>query len=136
MALINCENCGKVFPGQGTGFCPACRDADDQAFNLVKTYLVDNPAASAEQAAEALELDIKLILRMLRTGRLKVKAVQKDLVCTECGTGIDSGIYCLRCGASKGSSDGMFSGDKESLSAVRKTKKGQIHSRRIRKRLK
>ncbi len=141
MALTNCPNCHKVFPGEKGTLCAACSKQENEAFEKVKSHLVDNPDSNAEKAAAALGLDITQILRLLRAGRLEVKRPKDEQVCLTCGTPIESGLYCPRCLAGKkvshSSGKGAPTGSKEekvnALQPVRKTKKGQIHSQRIRR---
>ncbi len=138
MVLVNCSNCNKVFPGKRGSFCPDCMLAEDRAFDAIKVHLLENPEASAEEVAEAIGLDIKVILRLLRAGRLKVKHPEAKLVCKGCGNPIKSGVYCRRCGAAKSPvsdvsiKDGMNK-SADALRPIPKTRKGRIHSRRIRK---
>ena len=144
MALVNCPNCHKVFPGNKGDFCPECLKKDNEGFEKLKEYLVANPDSSADKAAEDTGVDIKVVLRLLHAGRLEVKRPKGEPACASCGTPIESGVYCPRCSAAKkgpsraakdeGPAQDTSQGD--ALSPIRKTKKGQIHSRRIRRKTK
>ena len=144
MALINCQNCGTVFVGDSGLLCPKCSAEDEKSFNQLKKYLAENPDVSAEKAAEAVGVDIKVILRLLRNGRLEVKRPKGEASCLGCGISISSGFYCPQCSADqKRKSSGPPPGKgvapqekkdpSDALKPVRKTEKGQIHSRRIRR---
>ncbi len=139
MALTNCSNCNKVFPGEKGDFCPDCAVAENQVFDAVKVYLAKNPGIGAAEVAEATGQDIKVILRLLRAGRLTVKQPDVELVCKDCGNLIKSGVYCQRCGADKSSvsgvpiKDGTNNRSADALRPIPKTRKGRIHSQRIRR---
>jgi len=141
MVLINCDNCGQVFLGDKGLLCPVCAEKEEQDFKELKIFLKQNPGSTASQAAAGTGVAIDFVLRLLRQGRLRVKGLA--LVCARCGTPIESGVYCRGCQKDAvlkrekdSSRQQSISGGKDALRPVRKTTKGQIHSRRIRKKIK
>lgn len=71
MNVTNCRGCGKLFPSNGEDTCPDCIQADEQAFRVVREYLVERPGASLDQVARATGVRADVILRYLRQGRLQ-----------------------------------------------------------------
>lgn len=97
MQLKKCSFCGKMFSSYGSTICPLCMEEMDQHFSVVRDYLYDYPNASIEQVCEATEVDEKVVMHLLRDGRIRMVEATGLLKCEQCGTPIDSGRYCATC---------------------------------------
>jgi len=100
MEILYCENCKRLFqyPGFGERLCPACKKEDDEEFEKVKKYLMDNPGSNKEDLFEATGVDIKKIMRWLKEERLISRNTSGlGLTCEQCGSPILSGKLCDEC---------------------------------------
>lgn len=97
MNLKNCRECGRVFAFSGNHLCPRCLESLDQAFYKVREYLYKDPDANIDKISEDTEVPRKIILQMLREGRLELKAEVSGLTCRSCKAPISAGMYCSGC---------------------------------------
>lgn len=70
----------------------------DAAFERVRAYLADNPAASIRETCEATEVALGLLHRFVEEGRL-VLAASAGITCKVCGAPITTGRLCPDCQA-------------------------------------
>ena len=99
MSLANCSRCGKVF-SQVTGgkdICPACIKEEDNNYLKIFHYLSTRPSATAQEIAQATEVDIKEIYRYVRENRLRLVQIDTGLRCESCGIPIAQGKLCENC---------------------------------------
>lgn len=99
MSLANCSRCGKVFsrvPG-GRDICPACVKEEDNNYLKIFHYLSTRPSATAQEIAQATEVDIKEIYRYVRENRLRLVQGDTGLRCESCGIPISQGKLCENC---------------------------------------
>lgn len=99
MSLANCSRCGKVFsfvPG-GKDICPACIKEEDDNYLKIFHFLSTRPGATAQEIAQATEVDIKEIYRYVRENRLRLVQADTGLRCESCGTPISQGKICDNC---------------------------------------
>ena len=99
MSLANCSRCGKVFslvPG-GKDVCPACIREEDSNYLKIFHYLSTRPSATAQEIAQATEVDIKEIYRYVRENRLRLVQGDTGLSCESCGIPISQGKLCENC---------------------------------------
>ena len=101
MNIIQCSICKKPFQSYGRKQCPACIDYIDECFILVRDYLDQYPNAGMETVEAATEVDQKIILHLLKEGRLIMgegKAVgSAGLICEMCKKPISTGKLCNSC---------------------------------------
>jgi len=99
MALINCKICGKVFDSlTGKKTCPNCVASDEKEYEIVRTYVKDNPKAPINEVAEQTAVSIDKISEYLRTGLLERAEIGEIMFkCQLCGAEIVSGNYCMAC---------------------------------------
>ena len=99
MSLANCSRCGRVFTvvKGGRDICPACVKEEDEHYLKVFHYLSERPAATAQEIAQATEIDIKEILRFVREKRLRLVQIDTGLNCESCGIPITQGRFCEKC---------------------------------------
>lgn len=99
MSLANCSRCGRVFshiPG-GKDVCPACIKEEDSNYLKIFHYLSTRPSATAQEIAQATEVDIKEIYRYVRENRLRLVQGDTGLQCESCGIPISLGKLCENC---------------------------------------
>jgi flagellar operon protein (TIGR03826 family) len=99
MSLANCSRCGKVFsfvPG-GKDICPACLKEEDDNYLKIFHYLSTRPSATAQEIAQATEIDVKEIYRYVRENRLRLVQTDMGLRCESCGIPISQGKICENC---------------------------------------
>ena len=99
MSLANCSRCGKVFTKvQGSrDLCPACIKEEDDNFSKVFHYLSTRPSATAQEIAQATEVDLKEIYKYVRENRLRLVKADTGLICESCGIPISEGKICEKC---------------------------------------
>ena len=99
MDVKNCKGCGRLFQYlSGPPLCPACREALEEQFQLVKNYINENPHASITMAAEATGVSTKQIKEWIKEDRLVLSVPSADgVLCENCGVPICSGRYCDSC---------------------------------------
>ncbi len=99
MTLTNCVRCGKIFTKEGIKpICPACLEKDDQAVDIVRDFIKENPNCKLDDVVEATEVSRKTIIRLLREKRIElVEGSAPLLECEKCGKPIFAGQYCNDC---------------------------------------
>lgn len=97
MSLANCQRCGKVFMRIKNPLCPDCQRAEDELFDKVVEYLKENPGATVAEVATALDVDVSIINKFVRTGRLAPVNPTWQARCNRCGIPISSGELCEQC---------------------------------------
>jgi flagellar operon protein (TIGR03826 family) len=99
MSLANCSRCGKVFPfvPGGKDICQACIKEEDDNYLKVFHFLSTQPSATAQEIAQATEVDIKEIYRYVRENRLQLVKIDTGLYCESCGIPITQGKMCENC---------------------------------------
>jgi uncharacterized Zn finger protein (UPF0148 family) len=100
MSIKNCPECGKLFMENPSGLCPACYAEEEVYEHKIGEYLREYGKASIEQIHEATGVKEKIILRMLKSGRLLVDGVRMiSYPCDMCGAPIFEGRLCSKCGS-------------------------------------
>lgn len=99
MSLANCSRCGRVFSfvQGGKDICPACIKVEDDNYLKIFHYLSTRPGATAQEIAQATEVDIKEIYRYVRENRLRLVQADTGLRCESCGIAISQGKLCENC---------------------------------------
>jgi hypothetical protein len=80
--------------------CPACLDADQDAYTRIAAWLSEHPGATLQEVAAATEVEEKVVLRLLRDGRLTVLEhlhADDHPRCRRCDTRIARGVMCGPC---------------------------------------
>ncbi|SDF79489.1 flagellar protein [Sporolituus thermophilus] len=96
MALKYCPDCGKLYVENAVGLCPACYAEQEQDELKVADYLREVKRASLEEIHQATGVRHKVILRMLRAGRIFAGA-EVSYPCETCGEPITQGRLCAKC---------------------------------------
>jgi len=95
MDIRKCRQCGKAYQFIRSPFCPDCALAVDQQYEQIRDYLEDEPKANINQIARELKISERVILYLLREGRLTLSS--NLITCERCKKTIDSGRYCADC---------------------------------------
>ena len=96
MGLKNCPECGKLFMDNPAGLCIDCVRQEEKDSDKVADYLRDKKKANIEEIHEATGVKIKVILKMLRKGRI-FGDVMVVYPCESCGEPIMEGKVCSAC---------------------------------------
>jgi predicted amidophosphoribosyltransferase len=118
--LRNCVQCGRLYVG-GPPVCPDCRQAEAAAFERVRAYLDEHPAASIAETCEATGVASGLLHRFVEEGRLLLQP-GAGATCKICGAPLTTGRLCQDCqvelqraqerssrGANRSSGGGIYS---------------------------
>lgn len=100
MGVKNCPECGKLFMENPSGLCPACYKQEEIYEHKIGEYLREFGKSSVEEIHKATGVKEKVILRMLRSGRLFTEG--QNLInypCDMCGAPIYEGRLCSKCGS-------------------------------------
>lgn len=98
MNLKNCPECGKLYLENPSGLCPACYAEEEVYEHKIGDFLREFGRASVEQIHEATGVKEKIILRMLKSGRLFAEG--QNLIsypCDMCRELIFEGRLCAKC---------------------------------------
>lgn len=94
MNIRNCPECGKVYLENPAGLCPDCYDKEQQDADKVADFLRDHPRSHINDIHEATGVKHKVILRMLKKGRIMGDI---SYPCESCGKAIMEGRLCVDC---------------------------------------
>ena len=99
MNVRNCRKCGKMFNYvSGPPICVQCREALEEKFQEVKSYIREHAHSSINDVAEACDVSTNQIRQWLREERLELEGDSGiALTCESCGTAIRSGRFCDKC---------------------------------------
>lgn len=102
MDVRNCKRCGKIYNYTGSAVCNNCLRQEQEDFEKIREYLFRNPNSSAAEVSEALGIELKVISRFLKEGRLEADYIRMSdedsvLTCEKCGRPIKSGRFCENC---------------------------------------
>lgn len=100
MEIRNCKRCSRIFNYNGSGVCPNCFLQEQEDFEKVRDFLFVNPNSSTIEVSQGTGVDVKIISRFLKEGRLKGETEgmgDSTLTCDKCGCDIQSGRFCEKC---------------------------------------
>lgn len=101
MDVRNCKRCGKIYNYTGSGVCNNCLRQEQEDFEKVREYLFNNPNSTTAEVSEATGIELKVISRFLKEGRLEADYIKmsddSELSCEKCGKPIKSGRFCEIC---------------------------------------
>jgi len=86
MPLAQCPRCNKMFNKTESLVCQACDPAETADYKKVRDALEASPGLNTEEAAEAAEVAIAVVKRMLKDGVLALKREEVGILCTNCRT--------------------------------------------------
>lgn len=99
MDVKSCRRCRKLFNYvAGPHICPACREALEEKFREVKTFIEEHAHSSIHDVAEACKVDTNQITQWVREERLQFSdELAVGFGCERCGANIRSGRFCSKC---------------------------------------
>ncbi|MGB8955483.1 MAG: TIGR03826 family flagellar region protein [Tumebacillaceae bacterium] len=98
MALGNCKSCGRLFNIIHRDICPVCVKDEEEKFYIIRNFLKENRGATTYEVQEATGIDLKLIIKFVREGRLStLNTPNLTYPCESCGEGITEGRFCKPC---------------------------------------
>lgn len=101
MDVRNCKRCGHVFTYTGKSLCMTCLTEEQEDFEKVREFLFKHPNSTTIEVSDATDVEIKVITRFLKEGRLESEGLQlaegDSLTCEKCDRPISSGRYCEAC---------------------------------------
>lgn len=99
MEVRTCRACGRLFNYiSGPARCPACADALEKKFQVVKAYIWENKNATLNQISEDNDVSVAQLRQWVREERLSFSDDSPvGLDCEMCGTVIKTGRYCASC---------------------------------------
>jgi len=94
--LTYCVECGTLCVENPTGLCPNCIREEEAAEDRVSEFLKEHKRASLDDIHNATGVKHKVILRMIKRGRIMTDAII-TYPCETCGQPISAGRVCDDC---------------------------------------
>ncbi|MEI5907598.1 TIGR03826 family flagellar region protein [Bacillus spongiae] len=99
--LLNCPNCGSIYvKNKFREVCEACFKKEEKTFEEVYRFLRqrENRAATPQAIAERIGVEVALLYKWVRKGRLNVRQFTNlGFPCERCGDLIQAGKVCASC---------------------------------------
>ncbi|MBP2241975.1 flagellar operon protein (TIGR03826 family) [Cytobacillus eiseniae] len=99
--LSNCPNCNEIFlKTKFREICQNCWKEEEKAYETVYQFIRkrENRAATMDQVVNATNVDEELILKFIKSGRLKLTQFPNlGYPCDKCGHIIRTGKLCDSC---------------------------------------
>ncbi len=90
-----CRQCRKLFQSAHSVFCTECLEETEAAFEKIKNYLYENPAANVVEISQKTGVPEKVILDFLKEGRLTIDENNGLLLCEQCGRSYRRDVFAL-----------------------------------------
>lgn len=102
MDIRNCAKCGRLFNYMGgPPICQACREKEEESFQVVKDYIYEHKDANMMQISNETGVSTKLIERFIKEGRLILTEDSPIFLrCEKCGKEVKTGRFCSDCSRS------------------------------------
>ena len=98
MSLKYCPECDRLYAENPVGICPDCQAAEEPLAEKVRAYLRESRKATIEEVHQATGVKHKIILRMIRAGRIETDhGFSLFFNCESCGAPIPDGRFCDTC---------------------------------------
>ncbi len=98
--LKNCASCGAIFAKTIRDICPACYQAEEEAFQKVYGFMMKrkNREAMIPEIVEATEVPEELIIKFIKQQRLRAAQFPNlTYPCERCAEPITDGRICENC---------------------------------------
>ena len=127
--LANCKDCGGLFNKTASEACPKCLESEEEEYQKVRQYLLDDPSALIDELVEETGVSVEKIRYFLETGRLTETKliIDSDLTCQMCGRQISFGTLCRFC--SKKVSQGLSGSDKKDIEIREKSSRDGMYTK-------
>lgn len=96
MGLSNCPECGKLYIENLAKLCMECYEKEEKDADKVVEFLREHPKSHINDVHEATGVKHKVILRMLKKGRV-IGDISVEYPCESCGKSIIEGRLCNSC---------------------------------------
>ena len=98
MEVVNCPKCRRLFTKIISPVCPQCEKLEEEQFQVLRTFIEDEPCANINEISRATGITTKRILAYIREGRIQVsEGLMGELKCRQCGEPIYEGNFCDSC---------------------------------------
>ena len=100
MEIIQCSYCKKPFQSYGSKTCLECTGYIDECMRKIRDYLYEHPNSGVEIVSYETRVPVKLIMFLLKEGRLLLvdnEFALGILICESCKRPIKSGRLCDEC---------------------------------------
>ena len=132
--IRNCPSCDAFFNYTGIrDVCTKCAQQEEEMYQIVYRFLRkrENRAATAERIVEATGVDIDILYKWVRKGRLHPAHFPNlGYPCDNCGKITNKGKLCERCSDSIKKDLRAFEAVKEFRESIEKREKLTYHSDR------
>ncbi len=85
MPLASCGRCGKMFNKVTANVCSSCLEAEESDYEKIRDVIAQNENLNAEQVAEAAEVDVAVVRRIIGEGRVAMVSLGEAPKCGKCG---------------------------------------------------
>ncbi len=93
-----CRRCKKLYNAiTNKTYCPACLDYFEECFNKIRQFIMESPTSNFQQIVEGTGVEERILLDLIRSGRIEFTDPNHGIPCEVCGTSIASGRYCSKC---------------------------------------
>ncbi|TCL64806.1 hypothetical protein EDC14_1018105 [Hydrogenispora ethanolica] len=79
MEIRNCKRCGKIFNFVGVEICNNCFLQEQTEFEKVREFIYGHPNTTVPEVSKATGVDVRVISRFLREGRLETTFKKPNL---------------------------------------------------------
>lgn len=98
MPIAYCKRCERIFNKGKRDICPACVQAQENSFTLVRGYLKEHHDATMYEVSEETGVPVADIIYLIRDGRLMLRDNPNlTYPCERCGGPTQAGRYCGSC---------------------------------------
>ena len=126
--VINCPSCGNLMVrNKFRDVCENCWKEEEKQFDIVYKFIRqrENRAATISQVIEATDIDEDLLLKFIKTGRLKITQFPNlGYPCDSCGTIIRIGKLCDSCASELREALEIHEKEEERREELRRREKG------------
>ena len=126
--VINCPSCGNLMVrNKFRDVCENCWKEEEKQFDIVYKFIRirENRAATIPQVVEGTSVDEDLLLKFIKTGRLKITQFPNlGYPCDRCGTIIRTGKLCDSCASKLREALEIHEKEEDRKEELRKREKG------------
>ncbi len=98
MRTLRCRRCKRIFEFTTMGqLCPLCMLQEEEKFQKVRKFIKENPGLSVNEISEGTDVLPSRILGYIKEERLEVVDGTSFLRCKNCGSEINTGMFCDNC---------------------------------------